>query len=283
MYGGSSDFHYNKRLGYLPISPAPNHPDGLRSLFLGGSSTLRRESYVNVAEIYEIDLNFLWTYTNPEAPRAKDFHLGKGSVKYLRKVEATLGYYIEPQFPAASQPGRVFGMKMPKPGRISTGELEDLELDWRSMSQFVEQPRVVDIPEGPEPLAGTVVASHKKQDSVLSGMQNYQNPKPVASLHEESNNRPGDLVLQMERRNMEYPDYWRSQTSDSIPDLVSETEEAVPRDVVGTSLARAGHLNGWLDAYLSVVTRGFKKVTCFARWITGCAIARCSERDASPV
>ncbi|KAF2801420.1 uncharacterized protein BDZ99DRAFT_355642, partial [Mytilinidion resinicola] len=110
MYGKTSDFHRNKRLGYLPIDPAPAHPDGLPSLFLSAGSQLRWNSYVNVAEIYAMDLNFLWMYSNKKMSGATDYHLGVKSVRQLRRRAETLTqYYIDPQFAADSIPGMTFG------------------------------------------------------------------------------------------------------------------------------------------------------------------------------
>ncbi|KAF2491256.1 hypothetical protein BU16DRAFT_543491 [Lophium mytilinum] len=190
MYGKTSDFHRQRRLNYLPVDPAPAHPDGLPSLFLSEGAQLRWHSYINVGEIYAIDLNFLWTYSNKKTPGATDFHLGWNSLRHLRRRAETLTQYrIDPQFPAASFPSITFGTKAVKsnrPYRIPTGELEDLEILERPVPNYSTKPWIENIPEDSYPATEAMVVScHEHTPAPTRVWESSQATEVVIARHDE--------------------------------------------------------------------------------------------------
>ncbi|KAF2202446.1 hypothetical protein GQ43DRAFT_369098, partial [Delitschia confertaspora ATCC 74209] len=102
IYGKSNDFHVNRRSWYLPISPAPQHPDAISkkakkrfpTLELADAALLRWESYVNLRDVYSIDWENLRDYGNPDTPLTHGYRFQRESmIRLLAKGKQLTGYF----------------------------------------------------------------------------------------------------------------------------------------------------------------------------------------------
>lgn len=107
MYGKDNDFHASRRSWYLPVWPAPDHPDAnskkskrrFPTLRLAGGARLRWDSYVNLRHVYKVDWVHLRPYTNPDTPQDSYFRLEREStVRMLAKGRVLTNYESGPQY-----------------------------------------------------------------------------------------------------------------------------------------------------------------------------------------
>lgn len=107
LYPKSNEFHASRRAWYLPIFPAPDHPDAVSkktkkrfpTLKLADEEVLRWDSYVIIRNVYKIDLSLLRPYTNPEMPAAKGFRFEREStIRMLAKGKTLTLYEPDPQY-----------------------------------------------------------------------------------------------------------------------------------------------------------------------------------------
>ncbi|KAF1839146.1 hypothetical protein BDW02DRAFT_487135 [Decorospora gaudefroyi] len=107
LYNKSNEFHVSRRRWYLPVAPAPNHPDATSkmtrkrfpTLELADGATLRWKSYVNIRHVYKVNWSLLKVYTNPEMPTGHRYRFERESTikllaksKILTKYESGLQY-----------------------------------------------------------------------------------------------------------------------------------------------------------------------------------------------
>ncbi|KAH8730190.1 hypothetical protein GQ44DRAFT_816956 [Phaeosphaeriaceae sp. PMI808] len=107
LYSKSNEFHASRRSWYLPIAPAPDHPDALSkkarkrfpTLKLANGAILRWDSYVNIRHVYKIDLSLLRPYSNPETPDTVFYGFeGESMVRMLAKGKTLTMYEPGSQF-----------------------------------------------------------------------------------------------------------------------------------------------------------------------------------------
>lgn len=101
MYGKDNDFHASRRSWYLPVWPAPDHPDAnskkskkrFPTLKLAGRAQLRWESYINLRHVYKVEWAHLRPYANPDTPEVSYFRLEREStVRMLAKGRVLTNY-----------------------------------------------------------------------------------------------------------------------------------------------------------------------------------------------
>ncbi|KAF1993122.1 hypothetical protein P154DRAFT_389322, partial [Amniculicola lignicola CBS 123094] len=101
IYPKANEFHASRRSWYLPIGPAPAHPDAnskkakkrFPTLELANSALLRWDSYVNLRDVYKTNLTNLRAYGNPDTPLNGDYHLQQESmIRLLAKSRFLTGY-----------------------------------------------------------------------------------------------------------------------------------------------------------------------------------------------
>lgn len=107
IYGKANEFHASRRSWYLPVYPAPEHPDALSkkskkrfpTLDLAEGAVLRWDSYVNLRHVYKIDWTLLRPYSNPETPSILQYHFEKEStIRMLAKSRFLTTYETGPQY-----------------------------------------------------------------------------------------------------------------------------------------------------------------------------------------
>jgi hypothetical protein len=107
IYGKSNEFHTSRRSWYLPVSPAPDHPDAnskkskkrFPTLKLADGAVLRWDSYVNLRHVYKIDWTCLRPYSNPDTHWSMQYRLERESViRMLAKGRVLTTYEAGPQF-----------------------------------------------------------------------------------------------------------------------------------------------------------------------------------------
>jgi hypothetical protein len=114
VYDKQSAHHISTRGWYLPVAPSPQHIDhdptrksrDLPTLELGSGATLRSASYVNIRNIYSIDLSLLQPYYNSNAPHRQLFRFTQKSTHEMLKRGKFVQEYV---------PGRQFGDLEPMP------------------------------------------------------------------------------------------------------------------------------------------------------------------------
>ncbi|KAF2742501.1 hypothetical protein M011DRAFT_371068, partial [Sporormia fimetaria CBS 119925] len=106
IYGKSSEFHTSRRSWYLPISPAPDHPDATSkksrkrfpTLELAGGAALRWDSYVNLRHVYKIEWKHLRRYNNADTPWSMEYQFERESmIRMLAKGRVLTAYEPGPQ------------------------------------------------------------------------------------------------------------------------------------------------------------------------------------------
>lgn len=107
IYGKPNEFHASRRSWYLPVYPAPEHPDALSkkskkrfpTLDLAEGAVLRWDSYVNLRHVYKIDWTLLRPYSNPDTPNILQYHFEKEStIRMLAKSRFLTTYETGPQY-----------------------------------------------------------------------------------------------------------------------------------------------------------------------------------------
>lgn len=115
IYGKANDFHASRRSWYLPIRPAPDHPDATSkkskkrfpTLELAGGALLRWDSYVNLRHVYKINWACLRPYANPDSPLEAHYRFERESmIRMLAKGRILTTYEPGSQFqgPISPQP-----------------------------------------------------------------------------------------------------------------------------------------------------------------------------------
>lgn len=118
IYGKPNEFHASRRSWYLPVYPAPEHPDALSkkskkrfpTLDLAEGAVLRWDSYVNLRHVYKIDWTLLRPYSNPDTPNIQQYHFEKEStIRMLAKSRFLTTYETGPQYQSP------ISLRMPTP------------------------------------------------------------------------------------------------------------------------------------------------------------------------
>ncbi|KAF2278071.1 uncharacterized protein EI97DRAFT_374027 [Westerdykella ornata] len=119
IYGKANEFHTSRRSWYLPIAPAPDHPDAkskkakkrFPTLQLADGVSLRWDSYVNLRHIYKVKWSYLRPYNNPDAPWSTQHRFERESmIRILAKGRLLTTYEAGPQYqeydfrPTATRP-----------------------------------------------------------------------------------------------------------------------------------------------------------------------------------
>lgn len=108
IYGKPNEFHTSRRSWYLPISPAPDHPDAnskkskkrFPTLDLASGAALRWDSYVNLRHVYKIDWSLLRPYSNPDTPWSLYYRFERESmIRMLAKGRILTTYEAGTQLP----------------------------------------------------------------------------------------------------------------------------------------------------------------------------------------
>lgn len=115
VYSKSKDFHAGRRTWYLPVAPTADHPDALSkktkrrfpTLTLANGAVLRKNSYVDIRNVYKIDWTLLREYTNPDTPETYSYRFEREScIKMLAKCRTLVEYEPgEQRFSPASRSG----------------------------------------------------------------------------------------------------------------------------------------------------------------------------------
>ncbi|KAF2023823.1 hypothetical protein EK21DRAFT_80034, partial [Setomelanomma holmii] len=107
MYDEKVPAQASRRTWYLPIWPTPDHPDAtskktrkrLPTLILGDSAQLKKESWVNIRHIYEIDFELLLPYSNPNDPNRDVYGFESQSMSQIRsRCQSLTEYKPGPQY-----------------------------------------------------------------------------------------------------------------------------------------------------------------------------------------
>jgi hypothetical protein len=114
VYDKQSPHHISTRGWYLPVAPSPQHIDhdptrksrDLPTLELGSGATLRAASYVNVRNVYSIDMTLLQPYCNANTPDRRLFRFTRTSMHEMLKRGKFVHQYV---------PGRQFADLEPIP------------------------------------------------------------------------------------------------------------------------------------------------------------------------
>lgn len=131
IYGKPNEFHASRRSWYLPVYPAPEHPDALSkkskkrfpTLDLAEGAVLRWDSYVNLRHVYKIDWTLLRPYSNPDTPSIQHYQFDKEStIRMLAKSRFLTTYETGSQYQSP------VSLRMPTPYIHTTAVDRDVRI-----------------------------------------------------------------------------------------------------------------------------------------------------------
>ncbi|KAF2035500.1 hypothetical protein EK21DRAFT_96727 [Setomelanomma holmii] len=107
MYDEAVPAQASRRTWYLPIWPTPEHPDAISkktrkrfpTLKLRDGAMLKKESWVNIRHVYDIDISLLLPYNNPSDPSRDLYYFESQSMSQMRgKCKGLTEYEPGPQY-----------------------------------------------------------------------------------------------------------------------------------------------------------------------------------------
>ncbi|KAF2113718.1 hypothetical protein BDV96DRAFT_633211 [Lophiotrema nucula] len=114
IYGKANEFHTSCRSWHLPIAPTPPHPDAksknskkrFPTLRLDRNEVLRRDSYVNLRNVYKINWSYLHQYPNRKCPKHNYCFESVSRIQLIDKSRRLTGYKPGSQYRETIRPSK---------------------------------------------------------------------------------------------------------------------------------------------------------------------------------